>query len=251
VFVRDSSSPPRRPFLTAEWRTLAMLNYEVDPALVQPLAPRGTEIDFWEGRTYVSMVGFLFLGTRLLGVPPPLHRNFEEVNLRFYLRRETAGEVRRGVAFVKEIVPRWAIAQVARLAYNENYVSLPMRHRREGFGAGELGSRRVDYAWRHAGRWQQLAAEAEGEPQPLVAGSHEEFIAEHYWGYCRQRDGGTIEYSVEHPPWRVWRATGTALDCDAERLYGPAFADVLSRPPETAFIADGSPVAVYRPAKIA
>ena len=144
VFVRDSSSPPRRPFLTAEWRTLAMLNYEVDPALVQPLAPRGTEIDFWEGRTYVSMVGFLFLGTRLLGVPPPLHRNFEEVNLRFYLRREAAGEVRRGVAFVKEIVPRWAIAQVARLAYNENYVSLPMRHRREGFGAGEPGSRRVE-----------------------------------------------------------------------------------------------------------
>jgi uncharacterized protein YqjF (DUF2071 family) len=239
----------RRRFLTAQWRYLVMLNYEVDPELLRPLAPRGTEIDFWQGKTYVSMVGFLFLQTRLLGIPAPFHRTFEEGNLRYYLRRETEGEVRRGVGFVKEIVPRWAIARVARLAYNENYVSLPMRHRLEGFSAS-LGAVSAAYEWRFNGRWQNLVASAAGPSQPLVAGSHEEFIAEHYWGYCAQRDGGTIEYRVEHPPWSVWAATEASLDCDAAKLYGPQFAEVLKHEPASAFIADGSEVAVYRPMRI-
>ena len=72
----------RAPFLCAQWRWLAMLNYEIEPAILEPLVPRGTELDFWEDRTFVSVVGFMFLDTRLLGWPIPLHRNFEEVNLR-------------------------------------------------------------------------------------------------------------------------------------------------------------------------
>lgn len=246
------AAPPARRFLTAQWRYLVMLNYEVDPDLVRPLAPRGTEIDFWEGKTYVSMVGFLFLQTRLLRIPPPCHGNFEEVNLRYYLRRETAGELRRGVGFVKEIVPRWAIARVARTAYNENYISLPMRHRLEGAtAAGETaGPIAATYQWRCGGHWQTLEARGEGLPAPLALGSHEEFIAEHYWGYCAQRDGGTIEYRVEHPPWRVWPAASATLDCDAAALYGPVFAQVLARGPDTAFLAEGSPVTVYRPTRV-
>ncbi len=78
-------------FLTAEWRHLAMLSYEIDPELLQPLVPRGTDLDTWQGRTYVSVVGFLFLRTRVLGIPVPFHRNFEEVNLRFYVRRLADG----------------------------------------------------------------------------------------------------------------------------------------------------------------
>jgi uncharacterized protein YqjF (DUF2071 family) len=70
-----------RVFLTAEWRHLAMLNYIIDPALLKPLVPAGTELDFWGGQTYVSMVGFLFLNTRVRGIPIPFHRNFEEINL--------------------------------------------------------------------------------------------------------------------------------------------------------------------------
>jgi uncharacterized protein YqjF (DUF2071 family) len=245
------AAPARRRFLTAQWRYLVMLNYQVDPALVRPLAPRRTEIDFWAGKTYVSVVGFLFRKTRLLGVPPPWHRNFEEVNLRYYVRRETAGELRRGVGFVKEIVPRWMIATVARLAYNENYVSLPMRHRLEDSTAGrDDGPLSAVYEWRANGQWQSVAARGQGAPQPLIAGSHEEFITEHYWGYCTQRDGGTIEYQVEHPRWNVWQAAEATLDCDAVSLYGEAFGEVLARKPDTAFIADGSEVAVYRPARI-
>jgi uncharacterized protein YqjF (DUF2071 family) len=125
-----------RIFLTAEWRYLAMLNYEVDPAVLARRVPFGTELDTLNGKTFVSIIGFLFLKTRFLEIPVPLHQVFEEVNLRFYVRRRAEEGWRRGVVFVKEIVPRWAIAAVARRCYEENYVAMPMRHQIELDGAG-------------------------------------------------------------------------------------------------------------------
>lgn len=232
-------------FLKAGWHHLAMLNYPVDPDVVRPHVPAGTEIDFYEGRTYLSMVGFRFLDTRVLGLALPWHRDFEEVNLRFYVRRRADdGSWRRGVVFIKEIVPRWLIAAVARWVYNENYVALPMRHRVALPAAGGAGS--VAYEWQFANRWHRLSAEVAGEPQPLVAGSEEAFITEHYWGYARQRDGSTVEYQVEHPSWRVWNATAARLDCDVAALYGPAFAPFLQGPPSSAFVAEGSAIGVRR-----
>lgn len=262
----SSKAQARGTFLSARWHALAMLNYEIDPAILQPLVPRGTSLDSHDGRTYVSVVGFLFLGTRVLGLPIPLHRNFEEVNLRFYVRREVSGEIRRAVTFVKEIVPRWAIATTARWAYNEPYLALPMRHsvggparefvrQATGFSAADSSDQcsrgAVSYSWRFARRWNSLSVRHQGEPAALAPGSHEQFIAEHYWGYCPQRDGGTVEYRVVHPSWRVWRGIDAELDCDVAALYGPQFAPVLKLPPATAFVADGSEVTVMRPTRIA
>jgi uncharacterized protein len=228
-------------FLTAEWRWLAMLNYEVDAALLRPLVPAGTELDTWGGVTYASVVGFLFQDTRVLGVPIPFHRDFEELNLRFYVRRRGPEGWRRGVVFIKEIVPRMAIAAVARTVYNENYVAMPMRHRVDvSVDAGGT----VEYGWRFRGRWCALHVAARGPAGPLVEGSEEEFITEHYWGYVRQRDGGTVEYRVEHPRWNVWRAESAALECDVARLYGAGWAECLSAPPRSALLADGSPIVV-------
>ena len=240
-------SPQAGRFLSAEWRTLVMLNWEVDPDLLRPLVPRGTELDAWQGKTFVSAVGFLFLDTRLFGIPMPFHRNFEEVNLRFYVGREGPEGWRRGVCFVREIVPRLAIATIARWVYNEAYVAYPMRH--GGNVAANGGS--AEYGWRRGGRWESLRATFSGAPNPLEAGSVEEFITEHYWGYTAQRDGGTIEYRVEHPSWRVWRANEAALDADVAALYGPQFAAPLATPPSSAFVADGSPVVVRRAVRIA
>ena len=112
-----------------------MLNYVVDPRLIMPLVPAETEIDFENGETFLSVVGFLFLDTRLLGLPIPLHRDFEEVNLRFYVRRKSADTWRRGVVFIRELVPRRAIALVARTFYGENYVAVPMKHEIEHLDA--------------------------------------------------------------------------------------------------------------------
>ena len=136
-----------RAFLTAEWRNLVMVNHVVEPSLLRRLVPAGTELDTWNGQTYVSLVGFLFANTRLLGVPVPWHRTFEEVNLRFYVRRAESSGIRRGVTFIRELVPRRAIAWTARLIYNEPYVALSMRHRFGPMRADGVPEQ-VQYQWR-------------------------------------------------------------------------------------------------------
>ena len=233
---------PARRFLTAEWCNLAMLNYEIDPAILAGRVPTGCELDAWAGRALVSVVGFQFLHTRVLGVPVPLHRHFDEVNLRFYVRRKAEGTWRRGVVFIKEIVPRRAIAFVARHAYGENYVALPMRHSVRA--PTEAASGTVAYQWRRLGSWEGLSVTFSGSPMLPSDEAEETFITEHYWGYARQRDQSTVEYQVEHPRWRVWRAMAATLECEVPSLYGREFVEALSRAPITAFIADGSPVVV-------
>jgi len=233
---------PERRFLTADWRNLAMLNYEIDPATLAGRVPAGCELDSWAGRTFESVVGFQFLRTRVLGFPIPLHRHFEEVNLRFYVRRKVDGIWRRGVVFVKELVPRRAIAFVARHVYGENYVSLPMRHA----ARASANTTALAYQSRRLGTWEGLSVSFSGSPALCSDDAEETFITEHYWGYSRQRDHSTVEYQVEHPRWRVWRAGTAALECEVSSLYGPEFVETLSGSPSTAFIADGSPVVVRR-----
>jgi uncharacterized protein len=261
-----------------------MLNYVVDPRLITPLVPAETEIDFENAETFLSIVGFLFLNTRLLGLPIPLHRDFEEVNLRFYVRRKSADTWRRGVVFIRELVPRRAIALVARTFYGENYVAVPMKHEIEHLAApasggqllhpsGDVTSKgndrsswatqpvestgcpsgvkrvdahlRVEYSWRRGHKWESLKMTATGEAQSIPAGSHAEFITEHYWGYTALRSGCS-EYRVEHPRWKIWNATSFEFNADVAALYGDQFAEVLSQPPRSAFIADGSPITVQK-----
>jgi uncharacterized protein YqjF (DUF2071 family) len=235
-----------RPFLTADWRFLAMVQYEIDPDLLRPFVPRGTELDDWRGRTLVSLVGFRFLQTRVLGAPIPFHRHFDEVNLRFYVRRRGPEGWRRAVVFLRELVPRLAIAVVARLWYNEPYIALPMRHRirMDRATEGEMG--RVRYEWLHGGDWAHLEVETKGVPTPPPPDSEAAFVSEHYWGYTTQRDGGCLEYRVSHLPWRVWTVRRASVACEAAGLYGAPFARVLGEPPVSAFLAEGSPVAVFR-----
>jgi uncharacterized protein len=236
-------------FLTAEWRNLVMLNYVVEPSVLRPFVPRGTELDVWQGLTFVSLVGFLFAKTRVLGIPIPWHRTFEEVNLRFYVRRDVGGEVRRAVTFIHELVPRTAIALVARAAYNEPYRALPMRHH-FGPSRADGAPAAVQYEWRVAHEWTTLRAEPSGDGCVAAEGSQEAYVTEHYWGYTRQRDGGTVEYRVEHPRWRVWTVPAPELRGDLTALYGPAMARILGDVPSSAFLADGSAVAVSAPARL-
>ena len=230
-----------------------MLNYRVDPALLRSCVPAGTVLDTWKGEAYLSVVGFLFRRTRVLGFAIPWHQDFEEVNLRFYVRRELpSGEVRRGVTFIREIVPRRAIATIARLAYNEPYLALPMRHQLGQVTDLERAPGHVEFGWRQrrSSGWSLLQLETSGVAQPLVAGSEAEFITEHYWGYTRQRDGGTVEYEVTHPRWRTWAVERATLTGDLAELYGPDFVRAVAGPPDSAFMAEGSPIEVYRPRRL-
>ena len=241
----DAVESQPRAFLRAGWYNLPMLNFPADAELLEPYVPAGTELDLWEGRPYVSVVGFQFLHTRVCGLPVPFHRNFEEVNLRTYVRRRGEDGWRRGVVFIREIVRRRLISWVARWIYNEKYVTWPMRHDVVRPGpAAPTGKAR--YEWYTCGRWHSLSADFAGEPAALVPGSEEEFIVEHYYGYTRQRDGSTLEYRVEHPSWRVWPAKSARLDCDVAAVYGDEFAPFLEWAPTSAFVAEGSEVIVRR-----
>ena len=234
-----------RAFLTAEWRHLAILTFQAEPALLRRYVPEGTELDTHDGRALISLVGFRFLQTRVLGLPMPFHRHFDEVNLRFYVRREVRGEIRRGVTFIREIVPRRLIAWVARLAYNEPYIALPMRSEIPSAGAPI----RVRYAWKSTAGWQDLAL-SQGPPIPPERRTESAFITDHEWGYSRQRDGGTMEYRVEHPPWRVWIGDRPEVNGELGALYGAPLGDTVARAPVSALLAEGSPVTVFRPVRL-
>ncbi len=217
-----------RPFLTAEWRNLAVLNFEIDAQVLTPLLPPDCELDLWNGAALISLVGFQFFETRVLGRAIPLHRNFEEVNLRFYV----TGPQGRGVVFIREIVPKRAIAMIANMLYGENYVAAPMSH--------SLSESTVCYSWRWQDRENFIAVDVDGDLELLAGGSQESFILEHYWGY------GRSTYQVEHPSWRTRRVTAARFDIDVDSLYGSQFASALRREPVSAMFAEGSGVTVYR-----
>lgn len=218
-----------------------MLNFRVDPALLLPFMPEGTELDSFAGETFVSVVGFLFLNTRVLGVAVPLHRDFEEVNLRFYVKKKSIDGWKRGVVFVRELVPKLAIATVARVFYGEPYSALPMRH---DIVDNETGVE-VEYGWRRGKRWELLVMTAgAGASSAVVPGSHEEFITEHYWGYTAGKR--TSQYRVEHPRWRIWPATAASFTGDVATLYGEQFVAPLAAPAVSQFIVEGSHVQVFR-----
>jgi len=233
-----------RPFLTAEWRHLVMLNHEIDPAILEPLVPPGTHLDTWHGRTFISLVAFLFQGAKLHCLSIPFHRNFEEVNLRFYVIRPHAACDRRGVVFIREIVPRRLVVAVARGLYNENFSYMPMTHRTTH------DPLTIEYAWRTGAKWSRLRASSTGDARRPIPGSHEEFIAEHYFAYTRHPAGGATEHHVEHAPWTIRPLDHVTLVADLESLYGKCFAAALSTTPTSAFLADGSPVNVRKGTRI-
>ncbi len=219
-----------------------MANYDVDPSLLASRVPAGTELDLEGGKCFVSLVGFMFLNTRVLGIPVPFHVNFEEVNLRFYIKRETGGETRRAVCFVKEIVPRFAIATVARLLYGEPYECWSMDHQRTDTMVG--------YEWSKGGNRNRLSVEIDDSVGVPAAGSHGEFIIEHYWGYTDRGSGRVDEYKVEHPKWELFSVKNEVIDVDFGKTYGEEFAFLAGQKPYSVLLAKGSEIAVYKGARI-
>lgn len=227
-----------RKFLTARWQDLIMANYAVDPSLLERRVPRGTELDLWDGKCFISLVGFMFRDTRVLGLPIPFHVNFEEVNLRFYNKRMADGEIRRAVCFVKEIVPRFAIATVARVVYGEPYECWQMDHTRT--------ERHVSYSWERSGSKNHLEVEIGESLGVPKAGSHGEFIIEHYWGYTARKNGRVDEYKVEHPKWELFSVRREQINVDFGTTYGEEFAFLANEKPYSVVLAKGSEVAVYK-----
>ncbi|MEJ7913172.1 MAG: DUF2071 domain-containing protein, partial [Chitinophagaceae bacterium] len=230
---------PQKIFLEAEWRKLVMVNFPVDAELLQPYVPAGTELDLYNGKCFVSLIGFLFLNTRLKGFTVPFHSSFEEVNLRFYVRQKTNNTWRRGTVFIKEIVPKWAISFGANYLYNEPYETLPMKH------SIEVGdeTQRVAYSWKKK-HWNSLSIVASSATFEMEAQSEQEFICEHYWGYNKGRRNRTLLYAVEHPRWKVHKTITCSLDVDFENLYGEKFGFLKTEQPASAFLVEGSKILI-------
>jgi hypothetical protein len=238
---------PNRTFLKAQWINLLMLNYEVDPDILKPYLPAYTELDLWQGKTLVSMVGFLFKDTKVLGVKWPLYTNFEEVNLRFYVRQFDGKQWKRGAVFVSEIVPKRLIALIANKLYREHYSAMPMRH--SILPSAEDTS--YLYEWKRKRQWNKLGGTVSNRFEPIQSGSPEEFIFEHYWGYNSWNEKVTMEYQVEHISWEVAQVTEPVFEADIAGLYGAAFVPYLSVKPYSAFFAKGSEIGVRMGAKLA
>jgi uncharacterized protein len=225
-----------KPFLTAEWRNLVMANYAIDPLLLKDFIPHNTELDFFQGRCYVSLIGFMFLKTKLLGISIPLHQNFEEVNLRFYVRYKSSEGWRRGVVFVKEIVPRFMISLVANMVYREPYVTMKMSNSVQNTEGGKL----IRYDW---GK-NHISVEVENKTIPITDGSEEEFITEHYFGYTLWDKNTTKEYEVKHPRWYINPILNYDIQCDFSGLYGERFGFLKDEKPYSVLLAEGSAVSV-------
>lgn len=224
-----------------------MANYAIDPSILEKYLPEGTELDLWQGRCYVSVVGFLFLNTRVLGIGFPFHRDFEEINLRFYVKyRHPTEGWRRGVVFIKEIVPKAMITLVANTLYNENYQTLKTKNETLS-SDNELI---IKYLWEYKNHWNSLSATAEKEKQFALPNSEEQFITEHYWGYAGGKGVQTTEYEVQHPSWLIHKVNSFSIACAFEQLYGPAFACLSDAQPTSVFLAEGSDVSVLKGRKI-
>ncbi|MDF1672584.1 MAG: DUF2071 domain-containing protein [Vicingaceae bacterium] len=230
-----------KPFLIAEWRKLILANYEIDPKVLEPYLPVGTELDFWQKKCYVSLVGFMFLNTTVKGIKVPGHVNFEEVNLRFYVKRtDESGEVKRGVVFIKEIVPKPMITFVANKLFKEHYETLAMNHLWEE----KENTRTVKYVWYKENRENSISVEADKEAQEMLSNSKEFFITEHYWGYSKGKNNTSNEYEVKHPIWQVYPVKKAVINVDYGLTYGDEFEFLNHHQPASVMLAEGSEISV-------
>ena len=234
-------------FLHTEWNNLIMANYVVPKELLLPFIPGKTEIDFFEDKTFISLIGFMFLNTRILGFSVPHHINFEEVNLRFYVKYNDHGKWKRGIVFIKEIVPRPVISFFANLLYGENYSTMKMKH----FQIEKADEIETCYEWKYENKWNKIAASSQEKSLPVRMDSEEEFIAEHNWGYTKYKENKTYEYEVNHPRWEIFKVLNYTIDCNFSGIYGNEFSFLNDTAPSSVFMARGSEVKIYHKKSLA
>jgi uncharacterized protein len=233
-------------FLKAEWKNLALFSYEVDPEILEKYLPAGTEIDIWNNKCYVSLVGFMFKNTKVLGLKVPFHVDFEEVNLRFYVKRFENGEWKRGVVFIKEIVPKKAITFIANTLYQEHYETQKMRHEI----IENKNTNTFIYRWKNDKKWNTIQLETKNVLTQIEIDSEAEFITEHYFGYTKIDEETTFEYEVQHPRWEQLEVLNHQIEIDFEKIYGTVFGFLQDTKPTSVFLAKGSKITVKNKRKL-
>ncbi len=227
-------------FLSAKWEQLIMANYAVKPQLLQPFLPKGVEFDHFNDTVFVSLVGFMFKNTSIFNIPIPFLGTFEEINLRFYVKRKEGNNVKRGVVFINETVPYKPVAYIANKLYKEHYISIPTK--------SEITisayNKKIQYNWKINNAWNKLYVNTSDKAAPMAEASIEEFIFEHYYGYTKINDQVTQEYKVNHPRWLVNKVNDYSIDCDFKSMYGTEFEYLKNETPHSVIVAEGSAVSV-------
>ena len=227
-------------FLKAEWRKLAFANYEIPPSVLSKYVPPGTELDLWDGKCFVSLIGFMFLNTKIFGVKIPFHTAVEEVNLRFYVKRFENNTWKRGAVFIKEIVSKPALTFVANTLYKEHYETMPMSHKWEEDGK----NRSVSYRWEKNKIWQSFKITASLQASEIEKNSETEFITEHYWGYAKVNNRLTNEYQVTHPRWLKYEVESSDIKVDFGLVYGEKFKFLNNIKPCSVMLIEGSKITI-------
>jgi uncharacterized protein len=227
-------------FLKANWENIIMANYAVAPEVLQPFLPRGVELDLYNGKAYVSLVGFMFKDTKIFKIPIPYFGTFEEINLRFYVKRKDGDIEKRGVVFINETIPYKIVAWMANKLYKEHYTTIPTKHSIKK----NNDDKQIEYYWKINKVWNSIIVNATTANTEMQKGSFEEYIFEHYFGYTKIDDTNTEEYTISHPSWKINKINDYKIDCDFEAMYGKPFANLDNTKPDSIFIAEGSSVSV-------
>ncbi len=227
-------------FLKASWENIIMANYSVNPELLKPYLPKGVELDYYNNKTYISLVGFMFNDTSLFNIPIPFIGNFEEINLRFYVKRIEGDTVKRGVVFINETVPYKAVAWLAKKLYKEHYIAIPTKNSIEII----KNIKKVKYSWKMKQKWNKLEVNTYTEKEAMASESMEEYIFEHYYGYTKVANHLAQEYRVNHPKWLINKVINYSIDCDFQGMYGDDFSCLNNCEPESVIMAEGSPVSI-------
>lgn len=222
-------------FLSAYWENLILINYEIDPNILKPFIPKGTQLDSFNGKYYVSIVGFMFKDTKVLGLKLPYHINFEEVNLRFYVKHND----KRGVVFIKEIVPKSLITLVANSIYHEHYQTNKIKHS----WSENDNHKEFQYQWKLNQQWQYISVKTEKQTSNIKDNSEEQFITEHYFGYTKHKNK-TFEYEVTHPTWKQLKVIDFDININFEANYGEHFKILQTLKPTSVILAKGSKITV-------
>jgi uncharacterized protein len=227
-------------FLKARWENIIMANYEISPEILQPYLPKGVELDLFEGKAYVSLVGFMFKNTKIFNIPIPYLGTFEEINLRFYVIRKEAGRTKRGVVFINETIPYKIVAWMANKLYKEHYTTIPTKHK---ISQNEI-TKNINYQWLKDNKWNNITLESSISSKEMERGSLEQFIFEHYYGYTKITEKDTEEYRLHHPSWLINTVNNFTIDCDFKSMYGKDFEILNTTAPTAVFIAEGSKVEI-------
>ena len=227
-------------FLSARWENLIMANYEVNPAVLTPYLPKGVELDFYNNKTYVSLVGFMFKQTSLFKLPIPFLGTFEEINLRFYVKRVERDIIKRGVVFINETVPYKLVAWLANQLYKEHYIAIPTK----SLIVNSESTKNIKYQWKINKGWSHIIVNAANENEQMLPESIEEFIFEHYYGYTKIDSKLSQEYKVNHPRWQVNKVINYSIHCDFRSMYGNDFSFLSNHQPDSVILAEGSQVSV-------